>query len=184
MRRRAGRLAPFPLTARSLVPPSAAPPAAVVVLAAGEGTRMRSSLPKVLHPVCGRTLLGHVLAAAEPLGAARVVVVVGHGRDAVTAALPEGVEAVVQEEQRGTGHAVRVALAELDALGGVDGTVVVTYGDMPLLPTATLRRLVAEHEGGATVLTARFAEPFGYGRVVRDAGGYVAAIVEERDATD
>ena len=163
------------------MPPSAAPPAAVVVLAAGQGTRMRSALPKVLHPVCGRTLLAHVLAAVAPLRARRTLVVVGHGRDAVTAALPEGVEAVVQEEQRGTGHAVRVALG---ALGGADGTVVVVGGDMPLLPAATLERLVAEHEGGATVLTARFAEPFGYGRIVRGDDGYVAAIVEERDATD
>jgi bifunctional UDP-N-acetylglucosamine pyrophosphorylase/glucosamine-1-phosphate N-acetyltransferase len=163
------------------VPPSAVPPAAVVVLAAGEGTRMRSALPKVLHPVCGRSLLGHVLDAVAPLGAAHTLVVVGHGRDAVTAALPPGVTAVVQEEQRGTGHAVRVAL---DAVPDLDGTVVVTYGDMPLLPTATLERLVAAHDGGATVLTARFAEPYGYGRIVRDADGYVAAIVEERDATD
>jgi len=163
------------------VPPSAVPPAAVVVLAAGEGTRMRSATPKVLHSVCGRTLLGHVLDAVAPLDAARTLVVVGHGRDLVTAALPPGVTAVVQEEQRGTGHAVRVAL---DAVPDADGTVVVLYGDMPLLPASTLQRLVAEHDGGATVLTARFAEPFGYGRIVRDGDGYVAAIVEERDATD
>jgi bifunctional UDP-N-acetylglucosamine pyrophosphorylase/glucosamine-1-phosphate N-acetyltransferase len=163
------------------VPPSAAVPAAVVVLAAGEGTRMRSATPKVLHSICGRTLIEHVLDAVAPLDAARTVVVVGHGRDLVTAALPDGVTAVVQEEQRGTGHAVRVAL---DAVPDAEGTVVVLYGDMPLLPASTLQRLVAEHDGGATVLTARFAEPFGYGRIVRDDDGYVAAIVEERDATD
>ena len=163
------------------MPSSAPPPAAVVVLAAGEGTRMRSATPKVLHSVCGRTLLDHVLAAVAPLRAERTLVVVGHGRDLVTAALPDGVTAVVQEEQRGTGHAVRVAL---DAVPDAEGTVVVLYGDMPLLPASTLARLVEEHEGGATMLTARFAEPFGYGRVVRDADGYVAAIVEERDATD
>ncbi|HWL35066.1 MAG TPA: NTP transferase domain-containing protein, partial [Frankiaceae bacterium] len=85
-------------------------PSAVVVLAAGEGTRMRSATPKVLHEACGRTLLGHVLAAVEPLGAARVLVVVGHGRDAVIAALPPWATPVVQAEQNGTGHAVRLAL--------------------------------------------------------------------------
>jgi bifunctional UDP-N-acetylglucosamine pyrophosphorylase/glucosamine-1-phosphate N-acetyltransferase len=142
---------------------------------------MRSATPKVLHEVCGRSLIGHVLAAVTPLGAGCTLVVVGHGREAVTAALPDGVTPVVQEQQNGTGHAVRVAL---DAVPDLDGPVVVTYGDMPLLPTATLEHLLAEHEGGATVLTARFAEPFGYGRIVRDADGYVAAIVEERDATD
>ncbi len=157
------------------------PPSAVVVLAAGEGTRMRSATPKVLHEVCGRTLLGHVLAAVEPLGAARTLVVVGHGREAVTAALPEWATAVVQEEQNGTGHAVRLAL---EAAPEVDGPVLVLYGDMPLLTTDTLRRLLAAHDGDLTLLTAREPDPTGYGRILRDATGRVTGIVEEKDATD
>jgi bifunctional UDP-N-acetylglucosamine pyrophosphorylase/glucosamine-1-phosphate N-acetyltransferase len=160
---------------------SAARPAAVVVLAAGEGTRMRSATPKVLHEVCGRSLLGHVLAAVEPLKPDRVLVVVGHGRDEVVEALPPYATAVVQAEQRGTGHAVRLAL---DALLDVDGDVLVLYGDMPLLRTETLAALLAAHDGDVTLLSAWVPEPAGYGRVVRDAGGRAAAIVEEKDATD
>jgi bifunctional UDP-N-acetylglucosamine pyrophosphorylase/glucosamine-1-phosphate N-acetyltransferase len=142
---------------------------------------MRSATPKVLHEVCGRTLLGHVLAAVEPLGAARTLVVVGHGREAVTAALPEWATAVVQEEQNGTGHAVRLAL---EAAPEVDGPVLVLYGDMPLLTTDTLRRLLAAHDGDLTLLTAREPDPTGYGRILRDATGRVTGIVEEKDATD
>ncbi|MEP7055357.1 MAG: bifunctional UDP-N-acetylglucosamine diphosphorylase/glucosamine-1-phosphate N-acetyltransferase GlmU [Actinomycetota bacterium] len=161
-------------------------PAAVVVLAAGQGTRMRSELPKVLHRVCGRSLLGHLLAATQTLEAAETLVVVGHGRDAVAAEVAAAAPAascVVQEEQKGTGHAVRRALAELPTL---EGTVVVVPGDVPLLTGATLQRLVAEHEAAgavATVLTARMADPTGYGRVLRDVGGGVLGIVEQRDAT-
>ena len=149
---------------------------AVVVLAAGEGTRMRSAVPKVLHEVAGRSLLGHVLAAVGPLGARRTLVVVGAGREAVTASLPPGAQAVVQEEQRGTGHAVRTAL---DAAPDVTGTVLVLYGDMPLLTTETLRSVAA----APTVLTARLADPTGYGRILRGADGRVTGVVEERDAT-
>ncbi|MDQ1710689.1 MAG: bifunctional UDP-N-acetylglucosamine pyrophosphorylase / glucosamine-phosphate N-acetyltransferase [Frankiaceae bacterium] len=162
------------------MPTSAARPAAVVVLAAGQGTRMRSTTPKVLHRLCGRPLIGHVLAAVEPLGAERLVVVVGYGADEVAAALPEGAETVVQAEQNGTGHAVRLALETLPSL---DGPVLVLYGDMPLLTTATLRALLAAHTGDLTVLTAHLADPTGYGRVLRDDGGWVTAIVEEVDAT-
>jgi bifunctional UDP-N-acetylglucosamine pyrophosphorylase / glucosamine-1-phosphate N-acetyltransferase len=157
---------------------------AVVLLAAGEGTRMRSAVPKVLHRVAGRSLLDHVLAACAPLGAGRTLVVVGHGRDQVSAELPAGVQAVVQAEQRGTGHAVRVALA---AAPGLDGTVVVLPGDTPLLTPDTLRRLLAGHAAAgavATVLTSVVADPTGYGRVVRAGGGAVARVVEHRDATD
>ena len=161
-------------------------PAAVVVLAAGQGTRMRSALPKVLHEVCGRTLLGHLLHATAALDAARTAVVVGHGRELVEAetltAAPSAV-CVVQEQQNGTGHAVRRALEELP---GLTGTVVVVPGDAPLLTTATLQRLVDAHvESGAaaTLLTARLADPTGYGRVVRNAAGEVQAIIEQRDAT-
>jgi bifunctional UDP-N-acetylglucosamine pyrophosphorylase/glucosamine-1-phosphate N-acetyltransferase len=160
-------------------------PAAVIVLAAGEGTRMKSSTPKVLHAFLGRSLLGHVLTAVEPLGAEHTVVVVGHQKDAVTVHLGEiapTARAVVQAEQNGTGHAVRIALAELPDLAG---TVVVVLGDTPLLTSDTLSRLVLQHEekqSSATVLTARLANPAGYGRIVRGPDGRLLAIVEHRDA--
>jgi bifunctional UDP-N-acetylglucosamine pyrophosphorylase/glucosamine-1-phosphate N-acetyltransferase len=162
-------------------------PTAVVVLAAGEGTRMRSAIPKVLHELAGRSLLGHALAVCAPLGADSTLVVVGAGRDAVSAHLaeiaPDAVP-VVQAEQLGTGHAARVAL---EAAPEVDGTVLVLPGDAPLLRTETLRRLVEEHQSSgavATVLTAVLPDPSGYGRVLRRPGGEVDAIVEHRDATD
>lgn len=161
-------------------------PATVIVLAAGAGTRMKSSLPKVLHSTLGRTLVGHVLAATQPLGAATTVVVIGHGRELVAQELNlinPALQTAVQEEQNGTGHAVKVAL---DAIGGkVSGTVVVLAGDTPLLTTDDLQRLIAEHEGAAaTILTAQLENPYGYGRIVRAADGTVNSIVEERDATD
>ncbi len=160
-------------------------PAAVIVLAAGEGTRMKSSTAKVLHMFLGRSLLGHVLTATEPLQADHTVVIVGHDREAVTAHLSEieptaGV--VVQAEQNGTGHAVRIALDELPDLSG---TVIVVCGDTPLLTSDTLGRLAAQHDeqgSSATVLTARLANPTGYGRIVRGSDGSVLAIVEHRDA--
>jgi bifunctional UDP-N-acetylglucosamine pyrophosphorylase / glucosamine-1-phosphate N-acetyltransferase len=163
-------------------------PAAVVVLAAGHGTRMRSSVPKVLHEIAGRSLLGHVLAAVEPLGADRTLVVVGHDRERVTehlAALSPEATPVVQDEQLGTGHAAALALATLP--DDVDGTVVVVPGDTPLLRTATLQELLDRHavtSAAATLLSAELADPTGYGRVVRDGDGQVAAIVEERDANE
>ncbi|EGJ76719.1 putative UDP-N-acetylglucosamine diphosphorylase/glucosamine-1-phosphate N-acetyltransferase [Streptomyces sp. Tu6071] len=162
-------------------------PAAVVVLAAGEGTRMKSATPKVLHRLAGRTLVGHVLQAASELEPKEVVVVVGHGREQVTAHLAESDAAVrtaVQEEQRGTGHAVRTALAELG--GTVEGTVVVLCGDTPLLTGATLDALCRTHsaDGNAvTVLTAEMPDASGYGRIVRDGSGAVTAIVEHKDAS-
>lgn len=164
-------------------------PAVVVVLAAGEGTRMRSSQPKVLHGFLGRSMLGHVLDAVAPLQAERTLVVVGHGRDAVTAHLAQvapSASPVVQEQQAGTGHAVRVALDAVGSVAGtVAGTVLVVSGDTPLLTTPTLSALVEQHQAGgasATVLTARVPEPDGYGRIVRDASGAVTAVVEHRDA--
>ncbi|WP_034089751.1 bifunctional UDP-N-acetylglucosamine diphosphorylase/glucosamine-1-phosphate N-acetyltransferase GlmU [Streptacidiphilus albus] len=168
------------------------PPAAVIVLAAGEGTRMKSAaLPKVLHTLCGRSLVGHAVAAAQELTPEHLVVVVGHMRDKVAAHLAEtdpSVRAVVQQEQLGTGHAVRVALEALAADGVVlDGTVVVSYGDVPLLTAATLRQLTAAHlaDGNAvTVLTAEVPDPAGYGRILRAADGAVQAIVEHKDASD
>jgi bifunctional UDP-N-acetylglucosamine pyrophosphorylase/glucosamine-1-phosphate N-acetyltransferase len=155
---------------------------AVVVLAAGAGTRMRSALPKVLHQVCGASLLDHVLAACQPLGA-QPVVVVGHCREQVIAALPPSARAVVQERQRGTGHAVRLAM---EAAPELTGTVLVVPGDAPLLTAVTLGRLAATHAQAravATVLTARVDDPTGYGRVIRAADGNVSRIVEHRDAT-
>ncbi len=162
-----------------------------IVLAAGEGTRMRSSTPKVLHRLAGRSLVEHAVRAAAGLGPARMAVVVGHGRDAVSEHLTEvakhldaTVTIAVQEEQHGTGHAVRCALEELP--GDLGGTVLVTYGDAPLLDTITLSALLAEHAtagNAVTVLTADVPDPTGYGRIVRDADGTVATIVEQKDAT-
>jgi len=163
----------------------------VVVLAAGEGKRMRSSVPKVLHEICGRSLLGHVLAAAAPLDAAHLSVVVGHGRDqvvehlrAVAAGLGvPGAATVVQEQQHGTGHAVRLAL---EALPDVAGTVVVLNGDTPLLRAETLADLVAAHRAAGsagTVLSAEVPDPSGLGRILRDERGTFTGIVEHADAT-
>jgi bifunctional UDP-N-acetylglucosamine pyrophosphorylase / glucosamine-1-phosphate N-acetyltransferase len=161
-------------------------PRTVILLAAGEGKRMKSALPKVLHPLLGRTLVGHVLAAADAALGARPLVVIGHGADQVRAHLAEvapQAATVVQEQQNGTGHAVRIAL---EALPEVAGTVVVLNGDIPLLRPETLQALVHTHEAtkaAATVLTAEVADPTGLGRIVRNAGGEFEAIVEERDAT-
>jgi bifunctional UDP-N-acetylglucosamine pyrophosphorylase/glucosamine-1-phosphate N-acetyltransferase len=166
-------------------------PAAVVILAAGEGTRMKSAVPKILHPICGRSLIGHAVASARALEPEHLVVVVGHGREQVTAHLAEvdpGALTAVQEEQLGTGHAVRTGLAELTRQGvTLDGTVVVTYGDVPLLTADTLAAFTAAHraEGNAvTVLTAQVPDPTGYGRIVRGSDGQVTAIVEQKDAGD
>ncbi len=154
----------------------------VIVLAAGEGKRMKSALPKVLHGLLGRTLLGHVLAAAAPLSAERTLVVVGNGADQVRAHLavtaPDA-QAVLQEQQHGTGHAVRIALP-----ADAPGTVVVLNGDLPLLRAQTLAALVDRHEAGgyaATLLTAEVADPTGLGRIITGPAG-LERIVEERDA--
>jgi bifunctional UDP-N-acetylglucosamine pyrophosphorylase/glucosamine-1-phosphate N-acetyltransferase len=155
----------------------------VIVLAAGEGTRMRSATPKVLHSLGGRTMLGHVLHAAEALEPDHLLVVVGHAREQVTATLTGKARAVVQETQDGTGHAVRVAL---DTLAHVEGTVVVVPGDAPLLTAATLQQLVDTHEqagAATTLLTAVVDDPTGYGRVVRTPDG-VQAVVEHKDADE
>jgi bifunctional UDP-N-acetylglucosamine pyrophosphorylase / glucosamine-1-phosphate N-acetyltransferase len=158
----------------------------VIVLAAGGGTRMKSKTPKMLHQIAGRSLVGHVLAAVSEAGASRVVAVVGHQRELVephiAEILPEAVIAV-QAEQLGTAHAVRVAV-EAGAVSG--GTVLVTYGDTPLLRGESLRALVADHEAAgraATILSGIVPEPFGYGRILRGEAG-VSGIVEEKDATD
>ncbi|PRY28403.1 bifunctional UDP-N-acetylglucosamine diphosphorylase/glucosamine-1-phosphate N-acetyltransferase GlmU [Pseudosporangium ferrugineum] len=165
---------------------SQAPSRTVVVLAAGEGKRMKSATPKMLHPLLGRTLLGHVLHAAEAARASRTVVVVGHKADQVRAHLAEiapGATPVVQAQQNGTGHAVRIAL---DAIPEATGTVVVLNADVPLLRPETVEALIAAHESGrkgATVLAAEVADPTGLGRIVRGADGNLERIVEERDAS-
>jgi bifunctional UDP-N-acetylglucosamine pyrophosphorylase/glucosamine-1-phosphate N-acetyltransferase len=161
-------------------------PAAVIILAAGEGTRMKNQTPKVLNQVCGRSMLGHVIAASRELGPGRLIVVTGHGRDKVTAHLAEhasDAEIVVQDRRGGTGHAVRVVI---EAVGLIHGTVVVTYADTPLLRGSTLSGLVAAHqaqEAAVTVLTAMLDNPKGYGRIIRDADGAFTRIVEEADAS-
>ena len=163
-------------------------PAAVIVLAAGEGTRMRSALPKVLHPIAGRSLLGHAMAAARGLEPEHLVVVVRHGRDQVgphVQAVDPRALVAEQDEVRGTGRAVWCGLAALPA--GLTGTVVVTYGDVPLLHPDTLGALVRAHQersAAVTVLVAEVADPTGYGRILRDDDDQVLGIVEHQDATD
>jgi bifunctional UDP-N-acetylglucosamine pyrophosphorylase/glucosamine-1-phosphate N-acetyltransferase len=171
------------------IPTDATPPA-VIVLAAGGGTRMKSARSKLLHEVAGHTLLSYALAAATEIGPDEVVVVVGHQRDQVQAHLAEiapHVRTAVQEQQLGTGHAVQCGLAALADLPALPNEVVVTYGDVPMLTSETLADLLADHRAqraAVTVLTAVVADPTGYGRVVRDADGRVARIVEHRDADD
>ena len=163
----------------------------VVVLAAGGGTRMKSKTMKVLHPVAGRSMVGHVLATVQQVQPRRIVVVVGHQREQVVphieALVPDGLLAV-QEEQQGTGHAVRVAMDAVAAAGGVPGgTVLVTSADTPLLEADSLRAFAEEHEAAqraVSILSGVVPDPFGYGRVVRNADGEVEGIVEENDASD
>jgi bifunctional UDP-N-acetylglucosamine pyrophosphorylase / glucosamine-1-phosphate N-acetyltransferase len=151
-----------------------------VILAAGEGKRMRSRQPKVLHPLCGRPLIAYPLRTARAL-TDRIVLVVGPDADAVSTLAGSDVRSVVQRERLGSGHAVQQARDECG-----DGTILVLPGDMPLLTIETIERLVEHHRksrAAATVLTAIVADPHGYGRVLRQ-GGRVKRIVEDRDATD
>ncbi|MGL5858116.1 MAG: bifunctional UDP-N-acetylglucosamine diphosphorylase/glucosamine-1-phosphate N-acetyltransferase GlmU [Angustibacter sp.] len=162
-------------------------PAAVLVLAAGQGTRMRSAVPKVLHEIGGRSLLGHVLASCARVRPEHLVVVVRHGRDQVAAHVAQTApEAVLadQDEIPGTGRAVQCGLAALPEL---DGPVLVTIGDVPLLEASTLSGLLEAHLAGGnavTVATAEVVDPTGYGRVLRAGDGTVSAVVEHRDATE
>ncbi|MFC5303116.1 bifunctional UDP-N-acetylglucosamine diphosphorylase/glucosamine-1-phosphate N-acetyltransferase GlmU [Azospira restricta] len=152
----------------------------VVILAAGQGKRMHSNLPKVLHPVAGKPLLRHVIDTARALQPAALCIVYGHGGDAVRAALPDAdLGWALQSPQLGTGHAVQQALPQL----GGDGVTLVLYGDVPLTQAETLRRLLHAARDGLAVLTVELADPTGYGRIVRDAGGRVVRIVEQKDAT-
>ena len=154
----------------------------VVILAAGQGKRMRSVLPKVLQPLAGKPMLGHVLDVARALDARRICVVHGHGGEQVRARL-DAADLVwaLQEPQLGTGHAVQQALPRL----GDEGDALVLYGDVPLIGLPTLRRLAAAAEGGRlALLTVEFDNPTGYGRILRDDAGRVTRIVEEKDATE
>lgn len=153
-----------------------------VILAAGKGTRMRSKLPKVLHKVGGKPMLQHVLDAADAAGAAEKIVIVGHEAELVEAMVGEQGQIVLQAEQLGTGHAV---MQTQDALEDFKGTVMILCGDTPLLDGAELKKFYEAHVqsgAAATVLTAHMDNPFGYGRIVRDAEGNVQGIVEEKDA--
>ena len=159
----------------------------VIVLAAGHGKRMKSKLPKVMHSIGGRSMLGHVLAAVDALGADRVVVVVGHGREQVRAHVEQldgRIVVAVQEEQLGTGHAAQVGL---QASGATGGDVLVLTADTPLLTGETLQWFLARHRSdgrAVSILTAQVERPHGYGRIVRSENGDVRAIVEEKDASE
>jgi bifunctional UDP-N-acetylglucosamine pyrophosphorylase/glucosamine-1-phosphate N-acetyltransferase len=162
-----------------MIPPSTSPETSVVILAAGKGTRMLSARPKVLHPLAGKPLLGYVLDAAQALSATRVIVVYGHGGEAVPETFSgSGATFVLQEPQLGTGHALMQALPHLPGAG----TTLVLYGDVPLTRTQTLARVLS-HRGTLCLLTAMLDEPTGYGRILRDAAGAVTRIVEEKDAS-
>lgn len=152
----------------------------IVILAAGLGKRMRSSLPKVLHPLAGRPLLAHVLDTARELSPRRIVVVHGHGAAQVKEAFPqEDLEWVLQAEQLGTAHAVMQAMPRVSP----DAQVLLLYGDVPLVRVATLRRLLEAAGDGLALLTAELEDPAAYGRVVRDVAGRVKRVVELRDAS-
>jgi len=159
---------------------------AIIILAAGQGTRMRSRLPKVLHPIGGRPLVGHVLTTAALLDADHIEVVVRHERDQVVAALSEDYPDAVfidQDDVPGTGRAVEVAI---DAIPDFDGDVLILSGDVPLLEAETLRALIEGHRAAsaaATLLSAHLDDPTGYGRVIRGADGAVQRIVEQKDAS-
>ncbi len=156
---------------------------AVVILAAGKGKRMRSSLPKVLHPLLGKPMIHYVLSLAKAVGAGRTILVLGYRwREVAEAVRGSGAEVVIQEPQLGTGHAVQQTRPALD---GFSGDVLVLAGDSPLFRAATLKRLVAEHRNSraaATILTALADDPRGCGRIILDAGGRFVRIVEEKDA--
>ncbi|QAY83346.1 bifunctional UDP-N-acetylglucosamine diphosphorylase/glucosamine-1-phosphate N-acetyltransferase GlmU [Pseudomonas arsenicoxydans] len=153
----------------------------IVILAAGQGTRMRSALPKVLHPIAGNSMLGHVIHSARQLDPQRIHVVIGHGAEAVRERLEaDDLNFVLQDKQLGTGHAVAQAVPFIES-----DTVLILYGDVPLIEVETLQRLlkkVAPQQLG--LLTVELDDPTGYGRIVRDADGKVTAIVEQKDANE
>ncbi|QZI70736.1 bifunctional UDP-N-acetylglucosamine diphosphorylase/glucosamine-1-phosphate N-acetyltransferase GlmU [Pseudomonas protegens] len=153
----------------------------IVILAAGQGTRMRSALPKVLHPVAGNSMLGHVIHSARQLDPQRIHVVIGHGADAVRERLAaDDLNFVLQDKQLGTGHAVAQAVPFITA-----DTVLILYGDVPLIEVETLQRLLKQAGPEQLgLLTVELDDPTGYGRIVRDASGKVTAIVEQKDANE
>ena len=155
-----------------------------VILAAGKGTRMKSKLPKVLHKVGGHPMLEHVMDAAEAAGCRDNVVVIGHGAELVRELVGSRARIALQAEQLGTGHAV---LQAADTLKDFTGTVMILCGDTPLLEAEELEKFYAEHVksgAAATVMSAMMEDPFGYGRILRDANGDVAGIVEQKDASE
>lgn len=158
---------------------------ATVILAAGKGTRMKSDLPKVLHKVLGETMVSRVVACAKEAGSSQTVVVIGHKKELVEQELAKkNVEFAVQSEQLGTGHAVMMAEP---ALTNFSGDVLILAGDVPLLTSETLIKLLKTHdeeEADATVLSAMFDDPHGYGRIIRTADGDYSHSVEEKDADD
>ena len=156
---------------------------AAIVLAAGAGTRMKSDKPKVAHEVLGKPLVNWVLDAAEEAGIERLVTVVGHKREQVIPLVEDRAEIVVQEEQRGTAHAV---LSCSDALAGFEGSLLVLSGDCPLITSETMKALIdmrESNDAAVVVLTMEMADPTGYGRIIREADGSVARIVEQKDAS-
>jgi UDP-N-acetylglucosamine diphosphorylase/glucosamine-1-phosphate N-acetyltransferase len=155
-----------------------------LILAAGQGTRMKSDLAKVLHPLCGKPLVEHVVRSAQKAGVARTVVIVGHQADQVKAALKDlDIEFVLQAEQKGTGHAVMQALPIIEKFAG---ELLVLYGDVPMIKPETIVSLLKSHRderNACTMLSTVIDQPGGYGRVIRDADGFVTKIVEARDAS-
>ncbi len=152
----------------------------IVILAAGQGKRMHSNLPKVLHPLTGKALVSHVVDTARSLSPRKLCLVYGHGGDVVRSTLDApDLSWALQDPQLGTGHAVQQALPFLEE----DGTTLVLYGDVPLIQADTLKRLVQAAEGGLAILTVEMADPHGYGRIVRNAAGQVVRIVEQKDAS-
>ncbi|MDS1139511.1 bifunctional UDP-N-acetylglucosamine diphosphorylase/glucosamine-1-phosphate N-acetyltransferase GlmU [Pusillimonas sp. SM2304] len=157
----------------------------IVILAAGLGKRMQSDLPKVLHPLAGKPMLAHVLDNARALDPNRIVVVVGHGAERVKQAFADqpDIEFALQSPQQGTGHAVQQAAPLLQESGKADDATLVLYGDVPLVQSDTLRRLIDARAGGMAVLTEKLDDPSGYGRIVRNDRNEVVRIVEHKDAT-
>ncbi len=159
------------------------PQLASIILAAGQGTRMKSKLPKVIHPLLGKPVLRYVADSAERCGADPILIVIGFQGEKVMEAMGSGYQYIWQREQRGTGHALLVAE---EALRGLDGDLLVLYGDTPLLKPETITELVrTKHQQGAvaSILTTEMEDPTGYGRIIRGAEGLITAIVEQKDAT-